>query len=136
MEFFFIFIFMSIYNKFCKKKVNKNKNKIIYPFKKINISKQIYNICLLEKYFNFLTLKKKLKYYTHIFSKKKKSKSFFLLQFLGMRLDNIIFKIGLCSVIYGARQLVNHGYIFINGHFINKSNFLCNFGDLITKKKI
>nr|WDD58083.1 ribosomal protein S4 [Thismia javanica] len=93
------------------------KKKLIYSFFKKNISKQIYNICFIEKYYYFYLKKNMCK-------------------FIVMRLDNIIFKINLCSVIFRVRQLINHKYILINGHFLNKPSYFCNFGDLIIIKKI
>jgi small subunit ribosomal protein S4 len=37
-----------------------------------------------------------------------------LLQLLEMRLDNIIFRLGLANTIQAARQKINHGHICIN----------------------
>nr|WDD58102.1 ribosomal protein S4 [Thismia rodwayi] len=136
---------MYIYNEFyVKKKVNVYKKKtrlekkLVYPLFFKKISKQIYYICLLEKHFYFFKFHKikmfKFKY-SHILSKKKKPKKIIFLQLFGMRLDNIIFKIGLCSFFYGAKQLINHKHILINGHILNKPSYFCNYGDLISIKK-
>ncbi|CAN4122258.1 unnamed protein product [Withania somnifera] len=38
-----------------------------------------------------------------------------LLQLLEMRLDNILFRLGMASTIPAARQLVNHRHILVNG---------------------
>jgi hypothetical protein len=47
-------------------------------------------------------------YYVHIAGKAKGSTGRVLLQLLEMRLDNILFRLGMASTIPGARQLVNH----------------------------
>ena len=41
-----------------------------------------------------------------------------LLQLLEMRLDNILFRLGMALTIPGARQLVNHRHILVNGHIV------------------
>ena len=46
-----------------------------------------------------------------------------LLQFLEMRLDNIVFRLGLASTIPQARQLVNHGHILVNNHRVTIPSF-------------
>ena len=38
-----------------------------------------------------------------------------LLQLLEMRLDNIVFRLGMAPTIPAARQLVNHGHICVDG---------------------
>ena len=57
-----------------------------------------------------------------------------LLQFLEMRLDNIVFRLGLASTIPQARQLVNHGHILVNNHRVTIPSFSCVINDSITVK--
>ncbi len=38
-----------------------------------------------------------------------------LLELLEMRLDNTVFRLGMAGTIPGARQLVNHGHVTVNG---------------------
>ncbi len=42
-----------------------------------------------------------------------------LLELLEMRLDNTVFRMGMAPTIPGARQLVNHGHITVNGRPVN-----------------
>jgi len=54
-----------------------------------------------------------------------------LLQLLEMRLDTICFNLGFASTIAGARQLVNHGHILVNGERVNIPSFQCQINDII-----
>lgn len=54
-----------------------------------------------------------------------------LLQLLEMRLDNIIFRLGLGNTIPASRQLVNHGHIFVNGKKVTIPSFQCHPNDTI-----
>jgi len=55
-----------------------------------------------------------------------------LLELLEMRLDNIIFRLGLANTIQAARQKINHGHICINGRCMSIPSYQCRQGDLIT----
>ena len=54
-----------------------------------------------------------------------------LLEFLEMRLDNTIFRMGMAGTIPGARQLVNHGHITVNDRVVDISSYQCRPGDVI-----
>ncbi len=54
-----------------------------------------------------------------------------LLQLLEMRLDNTIFRMGMAPTIPGARQLVNHGHVTVNGKGVNIASYNCKAGDVI-----
>ena len=54
-----------------------------------------------------------------------------LLQLLEMRLDAICFALGFASTFAGARQLVNHGHIIVNGKVLNIPSFQCRINDII-----
>ncbi|MBE9223655.1 30S ribosomal protein S4 [Cyanobacterium stanieri LEGE 03274] len=54
-----------------------------------------------------------------------------LLQLLEMRLDNTVFRLGMAPTIPGARQLVNHGHITVNGGVVDISSYQCRPGDVI-----
>jgi len=58
-----------------------------------------------------------------------------LLQLLEMRLDTICFNLGFASTIAGARQLVNHGHILVNGERVNIPSFQCQINDIIGIKQ-
>ena len=51
-----------------------------------------------------------------------------------MRLDNILFRLGMASTIPGARQLVNHRHILVNGHIVDIPSYRCKPRDIITTK--
>jgi len=54
-----------------------------------------------------------------------------LLQLLEMRLDSICFNLGFASTMAGARQLVNHGHITVNGKTVSIASFQCRINDVI-----
>jgi hypothetical protein len=53
---------------------------------------------------------------------------------LEMRLDNIVFRLGMAPTIPGARQLVNHRHILVNGHIVDMPSFCSKPRDIITTK--
>jgi len=55
-----------------------------------------------------------------------------LLQLLEMRLDNMIFRLGMAPTICAARQLVSHGHILVNGQKVNIPSFQCKPKDTIS----
>ena len=57
-----------------------------------------------------------------------------LLQLLEMRLDNTVFRLGMAGTIPGARQLVNHGHITVNGRVVDIASYQCRPGDVISVK--
>lgn len=61
-----------------------------------------------------------------------------LLQLLEMRLDNIVFRLGMAPTIAAARQLVSHEHIQVNNKKVNIPSYLCKPNDVISvamKKK-
>ena len=54
-----------------------------------------------------------------------------LLQLLEARLDCVIHRLGFAPTIPSARQIVNHGHIFVNGKLVNIPSFICQKGDII-----
>lgn len=54
-----------------------------------------------------------------------------LLQLLEMRLDNTVFRLGMAPTIPGARQLVNHGHITVNGRVVDIASYQCRPGDVV-----
>lgn len=55
-----------------------------------------------------------------------------LLQLLECRLDNVIYRLGFSPSRRGARQLVTHGHIMVNGQRVNIPSFSLTPGDRIT----
>ena len=56
------------------------------------------------------------------------------LRLLESRLDNLVYRIGFASTRKGARQLVNHGHITVNGTKVDIPSYRCVPGDVITLK--
>nr|YP_010022408.1 ribosomal protein S4 [Zingiber montanum]YP_010383144.1 ribosomal protein S4 [Zingiber corallinum]YP_010716925.1 ribosomal protein S4 [Zingiber purpureum]QON98778.1 ribosomal protein S4 [Zingiber montanum]UEQ12437.1 ribosomal protein S4 [Zingiber corallinum]UEQ12523.1 ribosomal protein S4 [Zingiber montanum]WDQ40821.1 ribosomal protein S4 [Zingiber purpureum]WDQ41256.1 ribosomal protein S4 [Zingiber montanum] len=96
-----------------------------------------YCICLEEKQklrFHYGLTERQLLKYVHIAGKTKGSTGQVLLQLLEMRLDNILFRLGIASTIPGARQLVNHRHILVNGGIVDIPSYRCKPRDIITTK--
>ena len=54
-----------------------------------------------------------------------------LLQLCEMRLDNVVFRLGISPSRRGARQLVNHRHITVNGKIVNIPSYCLRVGDVI-----
>lgn len=50
---------------------------------------------------------------------------------LESRLDNVAYRMGLSTTRRGARQLVNHGHLLVNGHKVDIPSYICKPGDVI-----
>ena len=57
------------------------------------------------------------------------------LKLLESRLDNLVYRIGFATTRKGARQLVNHGHITVNGEKVNIPSYRCKPGDVISVKE-
>ena len=57
------------------------------------------------------------------------------MKLLESRLDNLVFRMGFARTRRGARQLVNHGHIEVNGKKLDIPSALCNVGDVISVKE-
>ena len=55
-----------------------------------------------------------------------------LLILLESRLDNIVFRLGVSRTRRGARQLVTHKHILVNGNIVNIPSFSLKEGDIIS----
>lgn len=53
---------------------------------------------------------------------------------LESRLDNLVFRMGFARTRAGARQLVNHGHVLVNGKKVDIASYLCSVGDVISFK--
>lgn len=96
-----------------------------------------YRIRLEEKQklrFHYGITERQLLNYVRIARKAKGSTGQVLLQLLEMRLDNVIFRLGMASTIPGARQLVNHRHILVNNRIVNIPSYRCKPQDFITIK--
>ena len=57
------------------------------------------------------------------------------LKLLESRLDNIVYRMGLSTTRRGARQIVNHGHILVNGVKVDIPSYTCKPGDVISVKE-
>ncbi len=74
------------------------------------------------------------KQFSNLFEKASRSKGVtgeVLLQLLESRLDNIVYRFGLAPSRSGARQLVAHRHITVNGEMVNVPSFILKAGDII-----
>ncbi len=58
-----------------------------------------------------------------------------LLVLLESRLDNLVYRMGLSTTRRGARQLVNHGHITVNGRKVDIPSYTCKPKDVIAVKE-
>nr|QSV12745.1 ribosomal protein S4 [Phaeophyceae sp.] len=103
--------------------------------KEKKIKESVYRIRLNEKQklrYNYGITEVQLLRYIKKARRKKGLTGFLLMQFLEMRLDNIIFRLGLTLTIPAARQLVNHGHVLINEKKVNIPSFQCQPNDRIS----
>ena len=54
-----------------------------------------------------------------------------LLQLCEMRLDNVVFRLGISPSRRGARQLVTHRHIAVNGKIVNIPSYSLRVGDVV-----
>ena len=57
------------------------------------------------------------------------------LRVLESRLDNLVYRAGFASTRRGARQLVNHGHVTVNGKKVDIPSYRVKVGDVISLKE-
>jgi len=82
--------------------------------------------------FNYGLTERQLVNYVRKAKKIKESTGQVLLQFLEMRLDNIVFRLNMAPTIVAARQLINHGHIRVNNKKVNIPSYMCKPKDIIS----
>ena len=60
---------------------------------------------------------------------------FAFMKLLESRLDNLVFRMGFARTRRGARQLVNHGHIEVNGKKVDIPSYLCSLNDVIAVRE-
>nr|YP_009164197.1 ribosomal protein S4 [Viscum minimum]AHZ58141.1 ribosomal protein S4 [Viscum minimum] len=96
--------------------------------------KSQYRIRLEEKQklrFHYCLTERQLLKYVRIARKAKGATGRILLQLLEMRLDNILFRLGMTSTISGARQLINHRHILVNERIVDIPSYRCKPQEMI-----
>ena len=58
-----------------------------------------------------------------------------LLKFLEARLDNVVYRLGIAPTRSGARQLVGHKHITVNGEVVNIASYQVKAGDVIAVRE-
>uniref|UniRef100_A0AAT9ZU24 Small ribosomal subunit protein uS4c n=1 Tax=Phanera cardinalis TaxID=3078825 RepID=A0AAT9ZU24_9FABA len=99
--------------------------------------KSQYRIRLEEKQklrFHYGLSERQLFKYVRISRKAKGASGQVLLQLLEMRLDNILFRLGMALTIPQARQLVNHRHVLVNGRIVDIPSYRCKSQDIITTR--
>ena len=74
------------------------------------------------------------KQFRNMFDKASRSKGVtgeVLLQLLESRLDNVVYRLGLSNTRAGARQLVTHSHITVNGEIVNIPSYTLKPGETV-----
>ncbi len=58
-----------------------------------------------------------------------------LLQLCESRLDNVVYRLGISPTRSGARQLVGHRHITVNGEIVNIASYILKPGDEISVRE-
>lgn len=58
-----------------------------------------------------------------------------LLQLCEARLDNMVFRLGISPTRRGARQLVSHKHITVNGEIVNIPSYQIKAGDIVSVRE-
>lgn len=100
-----------------------------------NLKESQYAVRLKEKQklrFNYGVTERQLIQYVRKARRLNGSTGELLLQILEMRLDNIVFRLGLAPTINSARQLITHGHIQVNSKHLNIPSYTCKVNDVIS----
>lgn len=96
--------------------------------------KSEYSVQLMEKQKAKYTYGILEKQFRNIFAKANRSKGVtgeVLLQLCESRLDNVVYRMGISSTRSGARQLVSHRHIIVNGELVNIPSYILKPGDMV-----
>lgn len=97
-----------------------------------------YKIRLNEKQkarFHFGILEKQFQRYVRRASQMKGPSGSNLLLLLQSRLDNVCWRMGLAVTMAGARQLVVHGHILVNGQRVDRPSYHVQPGDVVSVRE-
>ena len=84
--------------------------------------------------FNYGLSERQLMNYIRQAKKIKGATGSILLQLLEMRLDNVIFRLGMAPTIAAARQVVGHKHITVNKSCVSIPSYQCQPGDIVSVK--
>ena len=100
--------------------------------------KSEYSVQLMEKQKAKYTYGILEKQFSNLFQKASKSKMITgeaLLQSCELRLDNIVYRLGLSNSRSGSRQLVSHKHILVNDKVLNIPSYLVKMGDIVSVRQ-
>ena len=80
-------------------------------------------------------LEKQFRLYYEKATRSKEGTGWALLKMLELRLDNVVYRMGLGASRTEARQIVNHGHITVNGKKVNIPSYQVKVGDVIAVKE-
>ncbi|MEY3021548.1 MAG: ribosomal protein [Planctomycetota bacterium] len=84
--------------------------------------------------FHYNVLEKQFRRYLEEAGRRPGNTGEVLLQLLERRLDNVIRRAGISRSIWGARQLVAHGHVRVNGKKVDRPSYQLSVGDVVTVK--
>jgi small subunit ribosomal protein S4 len=96
-----------------------------------------YGVRLAEKQklrFHYNILERQFRKFLHAAQRSKGNTADAMLSMLESRLDNVCRRLGLARTIWGARQLVVHGHVLINGKKLDRPSYQVQVGEVITVK--
>ncbi|MEM1159239.1 MAG: 30S ribosomal protein S4 [Verrucomicrobiota bacterium] len=96
--------------------------------------KSDYGLALAEKQklkFMYGVMEKQFRKYFDIALRRRGVTGETLLQLLEQRLDNLVYRFGFATSRRGARQMVTHGHILVNGKKVDIASYSCRQGDLV-----
>lgn len=79
----------------------------------------------------YLVTERQFARYVRDASRKKGMTGDLLLQYLELRLDNVVYRLGFATSRSQARQITSHGFITVNGKRVNIPSFHVSPGDMI-----
>ena len=79
-------------------------------------------------------LEAQFRHYFRIAARSKGVTGIMLLQLLERRLDNVVFRMNLATSRSEARQIVQHGFVYVNGRRVDIPSYTVKIGNVITVK--
>lgn len=84
--------------------------------------------------FQYGVLERQFRRYFETASRRRGVTGIILLQLLETRLDNVVYRMGFSKTRPGARQLVSHGHVQLNGRKTDISSATLKIGDVVSIK--
>jgi len=97
-----------------------------------------YGVQLAEKQkakYTYGILERQFERMFHLAQKTKGITGEVLLQLCESRLDNVVYRLGIAPTRSGARQLVGHRHITVNGDVVNIASYLVKPGDVVAVRE-